>query len=101
MSSSQSEPCRWSRVETVELIGDSRCDGPPKVRGDRIAELKLLLSSRSEDREAVGERHQPLDLGDAKAPVVPMERTHPGARLSLDGWRGFIRVKLQEEAPIA
>ena len=36
-----------------------------------------------------------------EAPVLPVEWAHPGPGLTLDRWRGPIRVELQQETPVA
>src|SRR4051794_25941128 len=61
-----------------------------KQRRDRVPELELAFPPAAENREAVGERHEPLELGGAEAAVVPVKRAHPRTRLTLDrrGWCG-------------
>ena len=72
-----------------------------KQRRHCVAELKLLLSSVATNHEVIGERHEPLQLGHTKAPVLPMERPDPRSRLALDRRGRPIGMQLQEEAPVA
>ena len=53
-------------------------------RWDRVTELRLRRGTTTDDFELVRIREQPLYLGHAQAPVIPMERTDIRARLRLD-----------------
>src|SRR5205814_9405934 len=88
-------------AEPRELGGELLGDALGEQRRDGISELELLLAPVATDHVVVGEGHQPLELGDAQATVLPVEGTHPWAGLPLDCRRGPVRMELEQEAPVA
>ena len=72
----------------------------PRRGGTAFPSLELLVAAGAADDVVVGERHQPLQLGGAQSPVVPVERADPWPWLPLDRRGGSVGMKLEQEAPI-
>lgn len=71
-------------AESLELGSQRRSHNARETGRNRVAELKLLVTTSTDDAKLVGERHEPPELTDAQPPIVPVERSNPGARLTLN-----------------
>src|SRR5581483_4180873 len=80
---------------------EALCDLLREQRRDSVADLLLRGATRANELVVVGECLQPLDLGEAQAPVVPVERPDVRAGLRLNRRRWLRGVELEQEAPVA
>ena len=95
----------------AELLKERPDDYLPELDWDRVAELALRICARADNHEVIRECHNPQHLREAKPAgaglaarvehIIPVERAHPRAWLCLQGCRGTIRIKLQQECPVA
>jgi hypothetical protein len=89
-----------SRRSLIDLSADRRRNDATERRWDRIPDLNLDASPGAADLEVVREALEPRQLGDPEPPVLPVERSNVGSRLSLDGWSRSPWVELEQEGPV-